>query len=673
MLYSNYLRDKSQNAIKIKEAKGNPCIIENSKGQNLKDYKIYGNSYQATYGKNLWDEKQEFSFTGNGTQTGTNLNLSTSFKSNTQYTISLYFTASDITFSEEGNLVFLNISYTDGSSQYAGITSYNYTQGVALVTTLSGKSVYKIANITPHARFSSGTINIQKIQLEEGAEATSYEQYKNMPSVEFPSEVQSVGDLTTKNLFDISTQRFNGNNINVSIKVQSNKIIMTNKAQGAGQYCALSFNGFLKPNTTYTVTSIVTKIVNQDGGESAGSMEYIWYLQDNNTFSSSSNKLLVLGKQGKQDKNSVTFTTPEDMREYKYIVTRLSGYSTYIFEDIQFEEGSTATSYEPYHKYDIPISIYGKNLIKYPYRYTTRDINGIRFTDNGDGSVTMNGKATANAIWFMYLNRTNLIDGLSSGDKITLSVKSNKSFSGALRVVCNYFDTGGTEKDANISITAANSSRTNKITALWKGMEIYIVVLKGQTVDNITIYPQLEKGSPATSYEPYKGKTTTHIYLDEPLRKVGDYADYIDFKNQKVIRNIKEVTFDGTENWGYRDTYNIIYLSINNLASSVYCYSTHFLSEALKDTVSPYFRPVTGVLRLYQRSNNIVYSSADEFKTFLANQNTAGNPLVVDYILSTPIEENISLLPLQTFKDTNIISTDTFVQSSNINVKYIRI
>ena len=34
------------------------------------------------------------------------------------------------------------------------------------------------------------------------------------------------------------------------------------------------------------------------------------------------------------------------------------------------------------------------------------------------------------------------------------------------------------------------------------------------------------------------GNITTSIYLDEPLRKVGDYSDYIDFKNQKEFRNV---------------------------------------------------------------------------------------------------------------------------------------
>ena len=40
--------------------------------------------------------------------------------------------------------------------------------------------------------------------------------------------------------------------------------------------------------------------------------------------------------------------------------------------------------------------------------------------------------------------------------------------------------------------------------------------------------------------------TVTKIYLDEPLRKIGDYADYIDFKNQKVIRKVKVVDDTGT-------------------------------------------------------------------------------------------------------------------------------
>ena len=42
----------------------------------------------------------------------------------------------------------------------------------------------------------------------------------------------------------------------------------------------------------------------------------------------------------------------------------------------------------------------------------------------------------------------------------------------------------------------------------------------------------------ARDYQPYVSPTTVDISLTEPLRKVGDYADYIDFENQKVYRNV---------------------------------------------------------------------------------------------------------------------------------------
>ena len=40
------------------------------------------------------------------------------------------------------------------------------------------------------------------------------------------------------------------------------------------------------------------------------------------------------------------------------------------------------------------------------------------------------------------------------------------------------------------------------------GMNIYLLVTQGTTVDT-TVYPQLEYGSVATKYEPYRGETIT--------------------------------------------------------------------------------------------------------------------------------------------------------------------
>lgn len=69
------------------------------------------------------------------------------------------------------------------------------------------------------------------------------------------------------------------------------------------------------------------------------------------------------------------------------------------------------------------------------------------------------------------------------------------------------------------------------------------------------------------------------------------------------------------------------------------------------------------------------YLEMKRVQTILAQENEAWieeNPIDICYILATPTEENISLPPLHTFKDTTIMSVDTTVLPSNIKVTYVR-
>ena len=53
-----------------------------------------------------------------------------------------------------------------------------------------------------------------------------------------------------------------------------------------------------------------------------------------------------------------------------------------------------------------------------------------------------------------------------------------------------------------------------------------------------------EEGQDET-FEPYTEPITTNVYLNEPLRKIGDYADVLDFKGKKVVRNTYKRVYDG--------------------------------------------------------------------------------------------------------------------------------
>lgn len=252
---------------------------------------------------------------------------------------------------------------------------------------------------------------------------------------------------------------------------------------------------------------------------------------------------------------------------------------------------------EHYGKYKIPITVRGKNLLPYPYIFTTKTINGVTFTDNGDGSITIDGTATANAVFYLVGKQDNYtLDkcGLKIGDRYTISktLISGDSIANVY-FTANYYNTSDSMKQG--ALATSRNTATSTIQSDFKSWGIYLLVGKDKTVNNTTIKFQLEKGSSATEYEPYIPPVTTNIYLNEPLRKVGDYADYIDFKNQKVVRNVEVLDDTGTK------------------------------------TIS------------------------ESFGT-----------------LATPTEESIALPALKTFKDTNLISADSTISSSDIKAKYIK-
>ena len=99
-----------------------------------------------------------------------------------------------------------------------------------------------------------------------------------------------------------------------------------------------------------------------------------------------------------------------------------------------------------------------------------------------------------------------------------------------------------------------------------------------------TIKPQLELGTTATAYEPYKCETE-HIYLNEPLRKVGDYADYIDFENRKVVRNVFKQFLNAT----------VVYKKLNSVIR-VACRSMSILQKNDTHMLSTIFNYKYGAL-----------------------------------------------------------------------------
>lgn len=66
-----------------------------------------------------------------------------------------------------------------------------------------------------------------------------------------------------------------------------------------------------------------------------------------------------------------------------------------------------------------------------------------------------------------------------------------------------------------------------------------------KTVEEIANSIMVNTGLTALPYEPYIGEFNNKIFINKPLYKVGDYVDYLDYKNQKLIRNVDSETMTG--------------------------------------------------------------------------------------------------------------------------------
>ena len=129
-----------------------------------------------------------------------------------------------------------------------------------------------------------------------------------------------------------------------------------------------------------------------------------------------------------------------------------------------------------------------ENLLLFPYDdIDGRVDNGITYTINSDGSVTLNGTATGNSSFTFSYDKQILLAGT-----YTFSCKnSTNEIRFAIRVKNSpVLYITGTPKTAIL-----NSSYTFN--------QINIAVLSGTVCNNVTVYPKIQYGEIATEYTPY--------------------------------------------------------------------------------------------------------------------------------------------------------------------------
>ena len=185
-------------------------------------------------------------------------------------------------------------------------------------------------------------------------------------------------------------------------------------------------------------------------------------------------------------------------------------------------------------RYKVRVKLSGKNLFNYRKSLnestyvTERELNGkhcISWANNGT-----------------YAKTIRFIEGpFKENTTYTISgyMASSKAYSGDLKFVYTdgsdiRMNFGQTLKKINefemIILNSYNFKTLDYITGIYTSGRLYI------DVDSF----QIEEGTKRTEFEPYFEPLNIDIYLDEPIRKVGNAADYIDIVNKKVFRYIEE-------------------------------------------------------------------------------------------------------------------------------------
>lgn len=277
-----------------------------------------------------------------------------------------------------------------------------------------------------------------------------------------------------------------------------------------------------------------------------------------------------------------------------------------------------------------------------------RSVNGLTISQNEDGSITINGTATAKTQFEIYPDTFKVIKNF----KFDKFVKSG-TISSEQKLTCSLFN----EKWANIAL---NNYNNNLVISTDIVSIIQFQIYADAVFDNYIINYAISKVSLDNFVENEESSYT--LPIQQPMMK----GDYFDLERGKEVHHFEEYISTSEDNWiltidsanRFRfDNSNISNTSLNN--KNQYC--SH--SKLCYDWATQYesFQARRG--SFYFRTKR--FSTAEEFNQFVAEQEEAGTPLTFwykcePYELDLTKEQKEVLHQLQElglFKGTNNIIT----------------
>lgn len=382
--------------------------------------------------------------------------------------------------------------------------------------------------------------------------------------------------VASKNLFNLNSVVAHNNDISSDFVASGNSFtIRGNEGSGALEYntgmlmfpysnvANVSSKGMLvEKGVTYTVSFDYLLL---EQGKYDNRIEILIY---NDTLGIYNNKSYG-GTLSATVRHSMSFTPTRDGRIG--VVFRVN--NNYVtISNIQIEVGTTATEYTPY----ISNFAGGDNLIPYPYPDTTKTEGGITFTDNGDGSITINGTATGEYVPSFHLMETKVFP---KGNYIV----SGNSTNGDM-VVFLY----GAYGSVNTIVQKNGTDATFNLTEDTE-VNISFYAEEGASYNNVTITPQIVREDE----------------IKVEVRKCG--ANLFPFGESVTLRSFIN---------GAHSDFLPIQTDVKFLRNKVIKYSVYFdLSGAVEDTTTASVRTIyydaTGAIIRMDFGNQLKKANGD--------------------------------------------------------------
>jgi len=289
----------------------------------------------------------------------------------------------------------------------------------------------------------------------------------------------------------------------------------------------------------------------------------------------------------------------------------------------------------------------GENLVKFPYYTSSYNKNGLVFTAKQDGSITVDGTATADT-WYIVeggidkrlpMNTPMTLSGCPAGGAL-------KSYYIGLYIGGKWFTDVG-DGNTNVKLT------TRKIDS-----RVEVSIAKGVVCNSLTFYPKIEVGTTITLYSKYQGSTNT---MTLPETVYGGEVDAVTGKGQETWQLLNNPSsynyYEGMDEGGWVQSEDAVAWYLYN--PTLFSRNTKTLSNIFNfvsdvgHTAKPYLIGSANHLIAFRLPRSVAATEKD-VKNWLASNNVE---IAFETITQTPFTAT-GAQPIPAIAGVNTVLTD---------------